>query len=241
MTENIKHYSELEPFDANTNYLKLMIDTSTGLLESSNPSELYFHITTLRRMRKFHKTFFENIFNNIVNQFNKIFLSDSTSVTINALTLTTELFSTLDHESLLTGWFIHLLPAIFEHSINHDQDIRNQAIICLNTCSNNMWYTEAIESLLEILIDNSNNEVTQNILFTLIGIVKSIDEENLIYHFNWEYVMNVVEGGWIADELIRDNMREFLRVIHSRLQDKFDAFLNTMRPEQANLCLEIIN
>jgi hypothetical protein len=192
-------------------------------------------------MRKFHKTLFENTFKNIVNKFGKVILSDHKYVTIHALSLTTELFSTLDHETLLTCWFAHLLPAIFEHSISKDQEIYNQAIICLNTCANNMWYTEAIESLLEILIDNSNSEVTTNILFTLIGIVKSIDEENLIYHFNWEYIMNIIEVGWNNDEYVRKNLREFIIVIQLRLVDNFEAFLNTLKSEQANLCLTIIN
>jgi hypothetical protein len=240
--EYIKDYSQLEPFDSKSQLFPLMVNTSTGLIESKDPSELCIHITNLRRMKKYEKTLFEHTFNNIINKFNRIILNEHKSVCLNALTLISELFSVLDPESMIIGWFEVLLTAVFEQSINQDKDINNMAIICLNNCVDNMWYTENMDCLIDLLILNSSNEVTQNIFVTMVGIVKCIDKENLIFTFHWEGIMDTIESGWSnGDDYAKNNIREFLKVIQAKLEGEFSSLLNVMRPEQAELYLKIIN
>ena len=137
--ENIHlKFEEIEPFNSNTNFYNILIQTSNAIIESTDISEIIYNITQLRRMRKYIVNFFEITFNNLYDKFTRLIINENDDVSYEALILIEEVFSFYEINTLMIYWFDDIFPAIIDQTSNPNKIISNIAyrilLIYLNIC-----------------------------------------------------------------------------------------------------------
>jgi hypothetical protein len=238
-------YSNLNTYSLNDDFLKLVINTLAGIQESKSTSEQAFHVVELRRIRKFDLNFFENIFNNIASHFERYIRHEDPTVAVESLTLCCEIFSYYKFEGPLREWMCYLIPAVIDQTTNKTQHkVKLTAVAAIANLSENMFYPETVETLLDIILESENEEAAVNAKQAFVGMVLFIDEVNLVNEFNWTGLLSNIDEfarNGSSSNLKRLNyIAEVLICVQTKLAKKFDHFLITCA-EYADLCLNIMN
>lgn len=238
LAEKIQHISfeSLLPFDQEQNYLKLMREISTGIIECKNPNDQINYINELRRMRKYHSDLFEAIFSNILSYYIiNLIKSSNVEICINSLILISEIFSYYDYTSQKNQWIPHLLPLVIELSTSNNEIIKKHSYIGLNNLANNMFYQETLNTLLELIIE-SDKPNSENACDTLIMFINFMDEVNLLNAMDWSDPCN-----YLSEMLQsrRPDLVEKGKILLHRLILKFgndfNIFINFFTEEQRRL------
>src|SRR5687768_3916130 len=91
---NYETYDNLLPYNIQENFLKLMREISTGIIENEDPKIQISLVHELRRMRKFHPELFIATFSNILIYYiNNLMQSGEMEVVYHSLILVSEIFS----------------------------------------------------------------------------------------------------------------------------------------------------
>lgn len=232
-------YTDLLPFDDRTNFLRLMREISTGIMESDNIEDLITSINSLRRMRKNHRDLFNPTFNNICSSLVRLVLDDNITVSKLTLIFISEIFSVFEYETI-NEWIPHLLPAVIEASISSIPMIKDEALKALSNLSNNMFYEETIECLIE-LIQSENAQIARNAADTLCLFFTYIDSNVLLDGFNWQSIfVKVEELSSTQTDSYSSYIGASLYAIQHKLKDKFQCFLGNLIDDQARLAVELV-
>jgi hypothetical protein len=237
-------FDNLNSYPKDQDFLRLVIDTLAGIQESQNPSEQINLVIELRRMRKYNLIFFENIFNNIACHFDRYIRNENLGVTLEALTLCCEIFSYYKYDGPLRAWMFSLVPAVIEQTTcKTSEQVKLTAITAIANLSENMFFPETVETLLDIILESENEYGAINAMNAFIGVVRFIDDENLVNEFGWCSLLSTIEEfcrGSGGNPKRLNYVREILLNVQNKLGDRFEYFLSVCS-EYAELCLKIMN
>ena len=133
----LKSFDNLEPYD-NENFLELMREVSSGIIEKNDENGYIYCLNELRRMRKYHPRLFSITFSNILSDFlNNLMYNKNENVVTASLIFTSELFSTLDY-CLNTDWLRVLIINTIDRSTCKNECIKTEALVALYNLANNI-------------------------------------------------------------------------------------------------------
>jgi len=225
---NAETFSEerLTNFPQNENFLKLMQETSTMVIESKNQNEKIYCLTQLRRMFKFHSDLFKVTFSNILPHFiTNLVLTDESEVVYNSLILVSEIFSIYEFDGI-NEWMRSLIESVLSLSSSNDGNIRDLSLIALNNASNNMFYEETLEALFESL--NNKNEIIADVSLNTLRDFINFNDLNLIIHvYDWQKPFETLLNLKFANTKFSNyKFREIINSLLKKLGEEFPNFIN---------------
>jgi len=234
-------FESLENYDPNQNYLKLMREISTGVIESRDTKEQIYFIRELRRMRKYQTDLFEAVFGNILPYFLENLMKNSKiEICYNSLILVTEIFSFFKLGSINT-WIEELLPITVKFSTSKFGIIQKQSLIALYNLANNMVFDSTVTVLHEIIYENEELE-SENALETLLLFIKSNEETYLLNILDWSYPCEILfEMLQNCDDKLFERANIILNSLKSKYNSEFSSFLSFCTEEQRNLFEKSMN
>jgi hypothetical protein len=237
------NFQNLENFSQNQNYLKLMRDISTGIIENENFQTQLKYINELRRVRKFHQDLFSVTFNNILNDFiDNSMGSNDPELVYNSLILVTEIFSFYEFYDI-NNWIPDLLTKVIELSAQEkNQLILNQSFIALYFLANNMFYEETLLTLLR-LVKNKSEVIAKNATETLLTFIYFIDYFTLINGFDWQepfYIILELANSSLLSNV--GNVKKIISYIYRKLNEtEFVSFLqNNLNAENEKTIMGLL-
>jgi hypothetical protein len=238
---NFVTFESLPNYDPDQNYLKLMREISTGIIESIDTYEQINFIIELRRMRKYHTDLFDAVFSNLLPYFIENLMKNSKiEVCYNSLILVTEIFSFFRGGPINT-WIEELLPISIKFSTSKFVIIQKQSLIALYNLANNMVFDCTLTVLHEIILENEELE-SENALETLLLFIKSNEENYLLNIIDWsdacEILSEMLEN---CDEKLFDRANIILYSLKSKYNSEFSVFLSFCTDEQRNLFEKSMN
>jgi hypothetical protein len=224
-------YDKLNPFAQDQNFLKLIRDISTGVIEIFEPVSQISLITDLRRLRKFHKDLFITVFDNITSQFiDNMVYNNFSQVTFHSIVLITEIFGEYD-EQIKSYWIKDLLQATLQHTTHKDIHVKDQCQFALHNLSSNMLFEETLYTLF-ISLDDSDDTVCLNAFETMRSFIYYCPPVHFANHFNWEDTFEFVLDSLEKNENKR--LIEYLKIIFCAIEDKLESDFQDFLSEKLN-------
>jgi hypothetical protein len=236
-------FEDLLPYDSKQNYLKLMRDISTGIIECNEPRDQVLMINELRRMRKYHMDLFEKTFSNILKCFVDNCLQSSNGFVLGiSIKLVSEIFSYYDFDFIDNGsyWIPTLLEQVLQHAICNDDCIRKLACEALDNLANNMVYQQTIESLITNMNDESDDiaQVASEYLRLFITLINNVV---LINQFDWGEIYSVITELYTNKNIkFLNRAGYFLYQVKGKLENEFYTFMNSLAEEHRTMTDELI-
>lgn len=206
-------YESLVGFEEDNNYYNIILDILNTIIDDNNNYEkLYTSIYNLRRLNKYQRNSFIMVFNVIYDRIGKILLSENESIVEICLRLLLEVFSDSWSYNTISEWIIYLLPKILVISVNNVPN-SELAMMILNNCANNMFYSETITTLLDSIISR-RKDITDKSIFTLRCLIQNADN-TLLVNMDWDSIIDKI------NEVFTSNY-EYATKFCDIMLDKFD-------------------
>lgn len=242
MQDKFIAYALLEPFDINTNYVLLLREVSNGVLNPVNDKEQLSIILQLRRMRRYQQALFDVAFDNIISVFVDKYLiqpSHTSLVLCHSLLFVNEIFSTYIL-SFNDDWLKQLYPPIEDTVFCSNSQMSQIARVVIHSFAINMKYTSALVVLFKAVEDINGSETREKFLYeTFETFFKSIDETNILYGFDWNYIIAKLNLAVPRDFNVIQNIFLILRRILDN--NSWGQFFKMLKEKNRNVVNKIIN
>lgn len=239
-------YDNLPPYAEEENFLEVMRTVSTLIvqIEEKDWKDQFNLLNELRRMLKYQKELFFNIFNNykihqkILPKFINSLRSNLAKV---ALTLVSEIFNTYETESV-NEWIDSLLPEVLlKSAIDLKAFIKEEAVKCLKNFSENMFYPESIISLLKG-IKNANTKISENAFETLIKLIQNYEIVSMKNLENWKDIFTgMIEIYKMKRDPYIKRPLKIIKALQNKLGEDFvdQLFKDNLREKDLQIILQI--
>jgi hypothetical protein len=191
-------FESLTPIPQNTDYIELLRELSINAINPLNKYIQIKTITDLRRVRKYQIDFFKVCFDNIIERFinNYIHSNSNEEISLCALLFFDEMFNDEPwnfNERWIDVCYSTLMDLI-QSSTN--VNISNAAKNAVKNLYVNMHHTSKITNTFRCFknkYNEYNDELLKYIEQNFYIMLSEIDVTNLIYMFDWNYIVEYIK------------------------------------------------
>lgn len=212
-------------FPKNSDFLNLLRNTHSALIDSKDPQVIINGINNLRRLLKFHREFFITLFENLYDRIRPLIQNQNEEIVIHVFTFIEELLREPWVEPGCDNWIEYFIHYILLFSTYDNLTIKNLALKCLEHIGKRAFYESTIIELLKGM-QNKNNEISLNASTTLHSLLTNCDKHYLINGFDWNNLMSDIFSMY-TDSKFRKLGEGLLKTMKSQIfsKEEFDDLL----------------
>jgi hypothetical protein len=245
-------FEDLKPFENNQNFLLKLREVSDPIIEDQYSNESKSKaLNDLRRLHKFHCSFFNQIFDNIIKDFRYILRSNELDLVGEALTLLYEVFDHhITYHQDIGDWVKKLVPELLDVLLDNTEfnDLIQKTLLNITKY---LIIPETIEIFLEEIYDSKSEGLMQNAFNYLMHSIDTFSTTDLENNLYWDRCMDLIcdiyhDGGerknfitkaviFIREKLGRGKLSQITdNYLKPELKDKVVCVLNEIDQSRNN-------
>ena len=187
-------YTALEPFPESTDFITILetLYTSFQTRDTSSHESASF---LLRRLNKYHSTFFHATFQTHLQHVATFLNSENASLIYHYLTLLYEVFTTTIHSAYISEWCSKFLPRVIEISTLSQAlpaNVLALAELTLTAATNKYLVFDNHDILLRVITAHKTTEIAHKAGALLFEVINVHDEQQRLTLLDWNEVFKVV-------------------------------------------------
>ena len=187
-------YTALEPFPESTDFITIL-ETLYTSFQTRDTSSHESASLLLRRLNKYHSTFFHATFQTHLQHVATFLNSENASLIYHYLTLLYEVFTTTIHSAYISEWCSKFLPRVIEISTLSQAlpaNVLALAELTLTAATNKYLVFDNHDILLRVITAHKTTEIAHKAGALLFEVINVHDEQQRLTLLDWNEVFTVV-------------------------------------------------
>ena len=187
-------YTALEPFPESTDFITIL-ETLYTSFQTRDTSSHESASLLLRRLNKYHSTFFHATFQTHLQHVATFLNSENASLIYHYLTLLYEVFTTTIHSAYISEWCSKFLPRVIEISTLSQAlpaNVLALAELTLTAATNKYLVFDNHDILLRVITAHKTTEIAHKAGALLFEVINVHDEQQRLTLLDWNEVFKVV-------------------------------------------------
>ena len=187
-------YTALEPFPESTDFITIL-ETLYTSFQTRDTSAHENASLLLRRLNKYHPTFFHATFQTHLQHVTTFLNSENASLLYHYLTLLYEVFTTTTHSAYISEWCSKFLPRVIEVSTLSQAlpaNVLALAELTLTAATNKYLVFDNHDILLRVITAHKTTEIAHKAGALLFEVINVHDEQQRLTLLDWNEVFTVV-------------------------------------------------
>ena len=187
-------YTALEPFPESTDFITIL-ETLYTSFQTRDTSSHESASLLLRRLNKYHSTFFHATFHTHLQHVATFLNSENASLIYHYLTLLYEVFTTTIHSAYISEWCSKFLPRVIEISTLSQAlpaNVLALAELTLTAATNKYLVFDNHDILLRVITAHKTTEIAHKAGALLFEVINVHDEQQRLTLLDWNEVFTVV-------------------------------------------------
>ena len=240
---SIQNYNELTNFNANENMLELMRGITKAFKNDYDSSLKIKAITDFRRLRKFHKEYFNVTFDNIHNRLLEKTLDNQFEKNEFLLYYIIYFMNEIiiyNSAEMPSEWVEDIFYSIEKYVFNPIENLRNISREALQNIATEIQCTEKIICFFKQLEDCRQNECAKYYYNLLHLFIENTEELCFINMYDWNLIINNIKTNKDINNNYSLAYKAFIKEIKNHLEKSnyFDEFANILSQENKEFVME---